>query len=52
MEKKTTMQAVDYYFNESGYLVMTEQFHLKRGNCCGNNCKHCPYGHKNVKAKK
>ncbi|MEZ0130904.1 DUF5522 domain-containing protein, partial [Flavobacterium sp. LBUM151] len=18
-------------------------FHLKRGTCCGNNCRHCPY---------
>ncbi len=29
--------------------VMTEYAHLKRGTCCGRKCRHCPYGHKNVK---
>ncbi|MEC8739468.1 MAG: DUF5522 domain-containing protein [Bacteroidota bacterium] len=30
---------------------MTENYHLKRGNCCGNKCKHCPFDHKNVSGK-
>lgn len=34
----------DYYFSEEGYLVFTEQYHLKRGYCCQNGCRHCPYG--------
>ena len=34
----------DYYFNEMGYKVFTAHYHLKRGYCCKNNCKHCPYG--------
>lgn len=38
----------DYYFNEEGLLVFTEQYHLKRGYCCGCACKHCPYNHVNV----
>lgn len=38
----------DFYYNEQGYVVLTEAFHLKRGDCCGNGCKHCPYGYKNV----
>ncbi|GJM59928.1 DUF5522 domain-containing protein [Persicobacter diffluens] len=33
----------DYYINEQGLMVFTAQFHLKRGYCCGNGCKHCPY---------
>jgi len=33
----------DWYIDENGLLVMTREFHLKRGFCCGNNCKHCPY---------
>lgn len=33
----------DYYF-EGGLLVYTEAFHLRRGYCCGNLCRHCPYG--------
>jgi hypothetical protein len=36
----------DYYFNEQGLMVFTEQYHLKRGYCCKNGCKHCPYGFK------
>jgi hypothetical protein len=34
----------DYYLNEEGYRVFTEAYHLKRGYCCRNFCKHCPYG--------
>jgi hypothetical protein len=36
----------DYYINENGYLVFTEAYLLKRGHCCKNGCKHCPYGYK------
>ena len=32
----------DFYW-DNGKIVMTEQFHIKRGNCCGSGCKHCPY---------
>lgn len=32
-----------FYENEQGNTVFTEQFHLERGYCCENNCKHCPY---------
>lgn len=42
----------DYYINEDGLLVMTKQYHLKRGFCCGNACLHCPYNHINVKENK
>jgi len=41
----------DYYFNDEGLLVMTEAYHLKRGYCCGNGCKHCPYDLENVEGK-
>ena len=34
----------DYYTSEEGYIIFTEKYHLKRGSCCKNNCKHCPYG--------
>lgn len=43
-----TQQNNDYYFNEQGLLVFTESYHLKRGYCCGNGCKHCPYEYQNV----
>jgi hypothetical protein len=37
----------DYYF-ENGLMVFTEAYHRKRGFCCGNRCRHCPYEHANV----
>ncbi|MCH1437721.1 MAG: DUF5522 domain-containing protein [Flavobacteriales bacterium] len=33
----------DYYHSGEGYIVYTEKYHLKRGYCCENCCKHCPY---------
>ena len=35
----------DYYM-ENGFMVFTETFHLRRGYCCKNGCRHCPYGFK------
>ena len=32
----------DFYY-ENGYRVFTESFHVRRGTCCGNGCRHCPY---------
>ena len=37
-----------HYYMENGYMVFTEHYHLVRGDCCGNVCRHCPYDHKNV----
>jgi len=37
------VENIDYYINENGYFVFTKAYHLKRGYCCGNNCKHCPW---------
>lgn len=37
----------DFYL-EDGYLVFTEAYHLKKGYCCGNGCRHCPYYYENV----
>lgn len=33
----------DYYFNDAGLMVFTATYHLKRGTCCKNKCKHCPW---------
>lgn len=44
--------APDDFYMEKGFVVFTEKYHLKRGYCCGNKCRHCPYFYKNVKAKK
>ncbi len=50
MHKKVTsvypntqlVENLDYYVN-LGKMVFTKHYHLKRGFCCRNVCKHCPY---------
>ncbi|KNE58481.1 hypothetical protein AMAG_04052 [Allomyces macrogynus ATCC 38327] len=32
----------------TGYSVFTAVSHKKRGYCCGNQCRHCPYEYRNV----
>ncbi|MDR6783106.1 hypothetical protein ABIE26_000406 [Pedobacter africanus] len=44
-------EGVDYYFNEQGLMVFTREYHLKRGYCCKNKCKHCPWGFGRTKLK-
>jgi hypothetical protein len=34
-----------YIDPETGLIVMTEGFLRRRGWCCGNICRHCPYEH-------
>ena len=46
--KKKLIETVDFYYNELGFIVLTEKYHLDRGNCCGNGCRHCPYDYLNV----
>ena len=42
------LEADDFYYSEDGYIVFTAKYLLKRGYCCKNNCKHCPFGY-NIK---
>jgi hypothetical protein len=42
--KKAEMDSEDYYYSDQGYLVFTAKYLLKRGYCCQNGCRHCPYG--------
>ncbi len=42
--RRKQMDKDDYYLSPEGYIVFTEQYHLKRGYCCKSGCKHCPYG--------
>jgi hypothetical protein len=30
-------------------FVFTREYHLKRGYCCKNGCRHCPYGEGEIK---
>jgi len=47
--KSLLIEDKDFYYDESSRIVLTEAFHKKRGFCCGNKCKHCPYEHINAK---
>ena len=46
--KKELVEGVDFYYNEEGYIVLTEKYHLEKGYCCGNGCLHCPYDYSEV----
>lgn len=37
------IEGEDYYMNPKGFRVMSKSYLTKRGYCCGNGCKHCPY---------
>lgn len=43
--KRLGLEEGDHYFTSEGYIVFTEQYHLKRGYCCESGCRHCPYGY-------
>jgi hypothetical protein len=36
------IENLDYYL-ENGFMVLTERFLKRRGFCCTNGCRHCPY---------
>ncbi|MBM3464683.1 MAG: hypothetical protein FJX76_21510 [Armatimonadetes bacterium] len=42
-----SLQPDDYYI-ENGLYVFTERYLMRRGWCCGNGCRHCPYGYEKV----
>ena len=39
---RESVEPPDYYF-EGSVMVFTAHYLLKRGTCCGNGCRHCPY---------
>lgn len=48
MSDDNFIEGIHFYFDESGLMVFTEKYHLQRGCCCGNGCRHCPYNYENV----
>ena len=36
------IEYIDYTIEQGNY-VFSRWYHLKRGSCCGNGCRHCPY---------
>ncbi len=47
---KDLVNNVDYYI-EGERVIFTALAHIKRGQCCGNGCRHCPYEPKHTKGK-
>ena len=47
-DAKAVARELDMYVDPlSGYPAFTAHY-LRRRDCCGNRCRHCPWGHKNV----
>jgi hypothetical protein len=44
---KTLQEGIDYSVEQGNY-VFSAWYHLKRGSCCGNGCRHCPYPKQNA----
>lgn len=40
-----------HYYMEGERVIFTALFHIERGQCCGNGCRHCPYEPKHKKGK-
>jgi len=41
--QRKNLEPDDFYYSPEGYIVFTGKYLLKRGYCCQNGCKHCPY---------
>ncbi|RXK60864.1 hypothetical protein ESA94_10415 [Lacibacter luteus] len=41
-------QGADFYYDEHDNIVLTAEYHLNKGYCCGHGCLHCPYDYENV----
>lgn len=39
----SSIEGEDFYYSKEGYRVMTESYLVRRGYCCANGCRHCPY---------
>jgi hypothetical protein len=51
MANEEFIEGIHFYFDESGLMVLTQKYHLERGFCCGNGCRHCPFDYENVSKK-
>ena len=46
---KLNKETEKLYYLEQGKVVFTPEYHMARGYCCGNKCRHCPYEPKHIK---
>ena len=48
LHRRAVERGLDAYIDPAtGYSVFT-RLYLQRRECCGNKCRHCPWGHRNV----
>lgn len=45
-DKCAAKPAEPLFYMENGLMVFTEAYHLSRGYCCKNGCRHCPFRYK------
>jgi hypothetical protein len=45
-DNKLLLKAGEDFYIENGLLVFTALYHSKRGYCCKNGCRHCPFDSK------
>ncbi len=46
--KQTKTEDDDYYLDDDGRVVFSANYHSRRGYCCGNGCRHCPFNYEAV----
>ena len=44
-QKLPLIEGLDYQIDAAGRWMLSRWYLLKRGECCGNACRNCPYGH-------
>ena len=40
---KSILDVFNIKYKIQEQVIFTRKYHLKRGYCCNNGCKHCPY---------
>ncbi|GMI46967.1 hypothetical protein TrCOL_g1173 [Triparma columacea] len=49
LDSSAELNRQNFYIDpKTGYRCIPTHVHLNRGRCCGNLCRHCPYGWSNV----
>ncbi len=46
---KPLIEGIDFNLDAEGMMVFTAHYLRKRGFCCKNGCRNCPYGFKKKK---
>ena len=47
--KSSKLEEGIHYYMEGERVIFTAHFHIARGQCCGNGCRHCPFDPKHKK---